>query len=553
MQQNDRMADGRVTSGHHLSYWVSTERPRTLKPLDRDLDTDVVIIGGGIAGMSIAYQLLRSGRSIALVEDGAIGSGETGRTSAHLVSALDDRFTHLEKIFGREGVRLAAESHAAAVDIVEAVIGREGIDCDFQRVPGYLFLHENDRDTDLHEEFEAGQRAGMAVSEVDTVPGMLDRRGPCLRFERQAQFHPLRYLNGLCDAVIRAGGLVFTDTQANEIDHTGVGTNTHHRINAKHVVVASNSPVNNMYAMHLGQYPQRTYVIGAKVEKDRLPRALWWDTGDPEANRHAPPYHYIRTAPFDRDHDLLLCGGEDHPTGLGALEGSLEEDRYDRLVQWARKHFPIGDVVQRWSGQVIEPMDSLGFIGRNPFDKDNVYIVTGDSGNGLTHGTIAGRLITDLITEVSNPWEKIYRPSRLHIFSSGSYFKEAIGGYITYMRTKEKPSPDGWQGIKPGEGRIVEVEGKKYGASRDEHGTVHLVDPECTHLKCVVRWNSDERTWDCPCHGSRFTDHGTVINGPATVALAHQAINENGPVRIDDRESVITSYGKDARQDGRQG
>ena len=217
----------------------------------------------------------------------------------------------------------------------------------------------------------------------------------------------------------------------------------------------------------------------------------------------------------------MICGGEDHATGLAAADVIPEENRYAMLEDWCRRHFQIGEIKFHWSGQVMEPMDSLAYIGRNPADKDNVYIVTGDSGNGMTHGTIAGMLITDLILGNENKLEKIFSPSRFKIFKAGGiFFKEVVGGMIAYLNEKPKHADAvRLSEIKTGEGKIIELEGKKYGAYADENNTLHLVAAECTHLKCIVNWNNDEKSWDCPCHGSRFTVDGKVLNGPANKDL----------------------------------
>lgn len=517
----DSIQDGKLTSGSHLSFWTDSVKPLSFQQLKENLQTDVVVVGGGIAGLSVAYCLLKSGKKVVLVEDGLIGSGETGRTTAHLVTALDDRYYNLQRLYGVSGSRLAAQSHAAAIDLVENICSNENIDCDFERINGYLFMHPSDQEENITREAEAASNAGVEVTELNGVPGMMHYNGNCIRFANQAQFHPMKYLNGLCNAIVKSGGKVFTETHAKEINHTGIVTDEGFRVQADFVVIATNSPVNDKYAMHMKQFPYRTYTIGALVKKGSLPRALWWDTGDFEVNAKIPPYHYVRLQAYDETHDLLLSGGEDHPTGLADADGVSEADRYLNLEAWTRLHFPIEKIVYRWSGQVLEPMDSLAFIGRNPWDKDNVYIVTGDSGNGMTHGTLAGMLITDLISGKENKWEKLYNPGRVKFLkASSTFFKEFMGGLLGYLKT----SPGDADSVKlssipKGEGRIIELRKEKYGAYRDENDQLHLVTAECTHLKCIVKWNNDEKSWDCPCHGSRFSYEGKTLNGPANKDL----------------------------------
>jgi glycine/D-amino acid oxidase-like deaminating enzyme/nitrite reductase/ring-hydroxylating ferredoxin subunit len=519
MNENDKV-EASLTSGKNNSYWLDSMEPINYSPLTKDLETDVVIIGGGIAGISVAYSLTRAGKKVVLVEDGNIGSGETGRTSAHLVSALDDRYFELEKIYGEKKAKSIADSHKAAIDFIEHTINFEKIDCDFERVDGYLFLHPTDKPDSLEKELKACKKAGIESVELPVTPGIKERQ-KCIKFYNQAQFHPLKYIKGLCDAILERGGMIFTDTVADVINSNGIVSKNGFRIKADYVVVATNTPVNNKYVMHLKQYSYRTYVIGARIKKDSVKKALWWDSGDHSVNADIPPYHYVRIQNLDKEYDLLLCGGEDHPVGIDDRKGIEPADRYGLLEFWLRKHFDIEDVVYQWSGQIMEPMDSLAYIGKNPNDKENVFIVTGDSGNGLTHATIAGILITDMINETENEWQEIYDPGRFKITKSGkTFFKELIGGMLAYY--KQKPADTKsveLSEIKPKEGKIVDIDGEKFGAYRDEDDLLHVVRAECTHLKCIIRWNNDEESWDCPCHGSRFTMDGKVIHGPANEDL----------------------------------
>lgn len=522
------------TSGRTLSFWSKSVESIKYESLKQDLKTDVVIVGGGIAGVSIAYNLVLKGKKVVLVEDGYIGSGETGRTTAHLVTALDDRYYNLERLHGEERAKLAGESHKEAIDFVEKLIKKENIECEFERLDGFLFLHSSDKQESLKKEFDAAIKAGIKVEQLSYVPGIKNENTACLLFSNQAQFHILKYMKGLCEAVIRHSGKIYTETHAKTIDQHGIVTDKGFTVKADHIVVATNTPVNDQLVIHTKQIPYRSYVIGAKIKKGTLIKALWWDTGDHEVNPQIPPYHYVRLQSFDNDYDLLIAGGEDHITGKNDQKKGDGEHRYASLESWTRERFPIEEVMYRWSGQVMEPMDSLAFIGRNPLDKENVYIVTGDSGNGMTYGTIAGILISDLITGVKNKWEKLYDPSRFKFFKSAdTHLKEGIGIIEEYL--SDYPGNEDvlhLSEIKKTEGRIVQIKGEKYGAYRDEDDHLHIVSAVCTHMQCIVKWNDSERSWDCPCHGSRFTFDGKIMNGPA---------NDNLPYCLPEKTKLVKS------------
>ncbi len=516
MDQNDF---GR-TAGAHPTYWVESAPQQQFDTLKENLETDTVIVGGGLAGITTAYCLAKSGRSVVLVEDGFLGSGETGRTTAHVTAALDDRYYNLEKTFGKEKSALLAASHNAAIEFIRQTAERENIECEFTPVDGYLFRHPSDKEDVLDLELEAARNAGLDVAIEENVPGLKNRvRG--LAFRNQAQFHPLKYILGLAEKIRAMGGRIFTGTHASEITHEGITANGF-SVRAKNIVVATNAPVNSQFILPTKQFPYRTYVVGFRIEKGSLPYALWWDSGDYAMDADVAPYHYVRVQPMDDSGDLLIVGGEDHPTGDTSDIDVPEEGRYARLESWSRDHFTTGEVAYRWSGQVMEPMDGVAFIGRNPFDHDNVYIITGDSGNGMTHCTIGGMLITDLINGVQNKWAKIYSPSRFTLSESGIAFRHMFDDLLGYL--KQQPNfktARELDSVAAGEGKIVDMLEQKFGVYRDEKGQLNIVSAECTHLKGTGAWNADEKSWDCPCHGSRFSYEGKVINGPANRDLEH--------------------------------
>ncbi|HWN09922.1 MAG TPA: FAD-dependent oxidoreductase [Pyrinomonadaceae bacterium] len=498
------------------SVWMDTVKtPPPQPPLAERVTADVCVVGAGIAGMTTAYLLSREGKSVVVLDDGPIGGGMTERTTAHLVTALDDRYFELERLHGEDGARLAAESHAAAINAIEAIVEQEKIKCEFERLDGYLFVPPRESKEVLDDELEAVHKAGLTdVEKVERVPWDSYDTGPALRFPRQAQFHPLKYIAGLAKAIEQNGGRIFTQTHATEIEGgkpARIDTSSGGVVNAGAVVVATNTPVNDLIAIHTKQAPYQTYVIGARVPLGSVTRGLYWDTPD--------PYHYLRIETVgkgDDAYDVLIVGGEDHKTGQ-------EDDankRFAALERWTRHRFPMVEAIEyRWSGEVMEPIDGLAFIGRNPMDKNNVYIATGDSGNGMTHGTIAGLLLCDLIMGRRNPWESLYDPSRMTLKAITEFAKENLNVARQYTDVVLAGDVEDIDEIKAGAGAIISRGLHKVAVYRDPQGEVHEMSAVCRHLGCIVNWNTMENTWDCPCHGSRYDAMGKVFQGPANSDL----------------------------------
>jgi glycine/D-amino acid oxidase-like deaminating enzyme/nitrite reductase/ring-hydroxylating ferredoxin subunit len=498
------------TTGSSESLWMGVAG-LPLATLESDQEVDVCIVGAGIAGLTTAYCLTRDKRSVIVVDQGPIGGGETSRTTAHIVNALDDYYHELERLVGEEGAKLAGESHTAAIDAVERIVREAGIDCDFRRVDGYLFAASAEDSRLLSDELHAARRAGLPIEQVEHVPVDFHDFGAALRFPNQAQFHPMKYLNGLVADLRPRGVRFFTGVHVTEIEggeRVRVVADGGRTIKARAVVCATNTPMLNRFVVHTKQAAYRTYALAARIATGAVPPILLWDTED--------PYHYVRMqAGNGAGHDWLVVGGEDHKTGQPE-DGSPHE----ALEAWMREHFPMAqEVAYRWSGQVMEPVDGMGFIGRNPGD-DNVYIVTGDSGNGMTHGTIAGLLISDLIGGARNPWEKLYDPSRKSAPATGEFARENLNVAGQYAEHLTSGDVDSVSKLARGQGAILRRGMHKVAVYRDEQDGLHQLSAVCTHLGCIVEWNAAERTWDCPCHGSRFaSDDGHVLNGPATRGL----------------------------------
>ena len=512
-------------AGQSISVWMATATLPIFPPLAKNEHADVCIVGAGIAGLSTAYLLGRAGKSVLVVDDGPIVSGETERTTAHLTTALDERYFELERLHGEKGARLAAESHAVAINQIERIVAEEEIDCDFERLDGYLFSPPGESADILDRELAAAHRAGLAnVRMLARSPLASFDTGPSLQFPRQAQFHPLKYLTALAEAIIRDGGRIYTHTHATDIeggDPARIETRKGPVITADAVVVATNTPVNDLMAIHTKQAAYRTFVIGAMVPSDSVSKGLYWDTPH--------PCHYVRLQSLPGNQhsstagDILIVGGEDHKTG----QADDAETRYLALEQWARARFPMMKEIKfRWSGQVMEPIDGLAFIGPNPLDKENVYIVTGDSGSGITHGTIAGILLTDLIQGHDNAWASLYDPSRKTLCAIARFAKENLNVAVQYADWLSAGDVEADVSLAPGTGAIVRRGLEKRAVYCDTVGKLHECSAICPHLGGIVAWNHSEKTWDCPCHGSRFNKFGKTLNGPANTDLSPV---EDGP------------------------
>jgi glycine/D-amino acid oxidase-like deaminating enzyme/nitrite reductase/ring-hydroxylating ferredoxin subunit len=495
--------------GQSSSIWDNVSIPMH-PPLMSDTSAEVCIVGAGIAGITTAYLLARAGKSVIVLDDSAVGAGETGRTTAHLSFEIDDRIAMIERLHGADAARLAVESHMAAVNHIEQLVTLEQISCEFERLDGYLIRGPDGDPSELDREYDAAHRAGISDAQwVTKAPMDGFDTGPCIRFPNQGMFHPLKYLDALARAVTRLGGRIHCQTRVDEKHEEGpparVYTKNGHIVTADAVVVATNAPAINFLEVQTKQTAMRTYAIAVAVPRGSIGRALIWDTSH--------PYHYVRlhSDPL-ADYDCLIVGGEDHKTG----QDDDPDHHYQALEEWTRARFSTaGEVKRRWSGQVIEPIDKLAFIGRYDKGARNFYCITSDSGQGMTHSTIGAMLISDQILGRDNPWVDLYSPARKTLGAAGEFLSEQgnnISQYTDWVTPGEVESSDE---VAPGEGAIMRRGIRKLAVYRDPGGTVHELSAACTHLGCIVKWNTNEHTWDCPCHGSRFNPVGRVLNGPA--------------------------------------
>ncbi len=491
------------------SLWMEAGFPRG-RARAGNLEVDVAVVGAGIAGLSTAYEFARLGRRVAVFDAGTIAGGMTARTSAHLSYESDDYYQELIRLRGEDEARQYFQSQKAAVDRIEQIALRKGIDCDFARVDGYLFASGASDNGLIEKEREAAMRAGFAdVTLLESLPGRAT--GKALRFPNQARFHPLKYLSGLATALARGGVALYEQTRIvsfrekdGQVTLQSAGGQT---IRAGVAVAATNSPVNDFVAIHTKQAPYRTYVFAAPVAKGTVPDCLFWDTQD--------PYHYVRLQPRQED-DLLIVGGEDHKSGVVA-DGEL---RIAALRDWAEELFgPLGETEFAWSGQVYEPVDAVPFAGRNP-GNDNIYVITGDSGEGLTTGVAGAIIVAALAQQGQCPWAPVYDPGRKTVKALGEFIKENAGVAKDMAQHLTGGEVASLADIAPGQGALLRLHGEKVAAYRDDDGRLHIVSASCSHAGCVVHFNPFERCWDCPCHGSQFGTDGQVLAGPALKPLA---------------------------------
>ncbi|SEF53557.1 FAD-dependent oxidoreductase [Bosea lathyri] len=494
-----------------LSVWMDIEVASDAAPLTENTKADVAIVGAGIAGLSIAYELALRGRSVIVLDRGPIAGGMTARTTAHLAPICDDSLSELLSMRGQELARGFQASQSAAVDRIEAIQRDLAIDCEFRRLDGILFLDPASEPSVLDDEVSAASAIGVKVERGKGLPLETLQDRPFLRYPDQATFHPLKYLRGLAEALEKKDVRLHAFSAVEEISEdqgrVQLRLASGHMVDASYAVVATNSPIHDLFALHTKQAPYRTYAMGFEIERGALADALYWDTED--------PYHYVRLASGADGKDVLIVGGEDHKTG----EADDAPARFAALESWIRMLVPhLGPELYRWSGQVMDTLDYCAFIGRES-QRERTFVTTGDSGQGITHGVVASLIIPDLIDGRDNPYAAVYDPGRKPIKAAATFVAEnstLATNVAQYLMPGELESVDE---LQPGQGAIIRDGLSKIAAYRTEDGTLYQRSAVCTHLGCHLQWNSFEKCWDCPCHGSHFAPDGSVLNGPAIVPL----------------------------------
>ena len=490
--------------GKAESYWLASMPETGYPTLKANLKVDVAVLGGGITGITTALLLKKRGLKVALVEAGKIVHGVTGYTTAHISSAQAFYYKELIGKYGEEKARQCADSCQASIETIAGLVKEYGIDCDFRRAQEYVYAAGRDDTRELKDELEAEKRLGLPVSYVDRAPLPFENYG-AIRYVNQAEFHPGKYLLPLAKAVDGDGSYVFEGTRALDIidgEPCTVKT-TRGNLAARDIVIATHIPFTNMDLIPARIKPIMSYVLGIRIEGE-LPPEMFYST--------EYPCHYIRTQPTP-DGQLVIVGGEDNPVG----NVNRTEEKYQKLEEFCRSRFKVKSIDYSWSTHDNYTFDNVPFIGRYTTSK-HFYVATGFKGTGMTYGTVAAMILADQITGKKSPYADVYSLGRIELPGAADFLKTQTE--IVKMFTEERlKKPKGPEKIAAGNWGLAKVEGHKAAVYREETGKVHAVSPQCTHMGCYVSWNDGERTWDCPCHGSRYKEDGTVFHGPAVYDL----------------------------------
>jgi glycine/D-amino acid oxidase-like deaminating enzyme/nitrite reductase/ring-hydroxylating ferredoxin subunit len=494
------------------SIWID-ESPidKTHNSLKNTVKADVCIVGGGITGVTAAYLLTKAGKKVVLLERDMIGGGETAYTTAFITYIFDEYLHDIVRHVGEGTARIVWESGKRAIDLIEEIVTKEKIDCEFKRVPAYVYTNtKKDKEKYLDKEVEIGKRLGFDISLFESKELGFKNTGG-MKICCQAKFQPLQYIQSLMKIAETNGAEVYEQTEVRDWENKGerVEVRTDKgTVEASYVLFATHAPINSAMNVQLKLTPYQTYVIEGELPKNTLAEALYWDTEE--------PYHYLRIDKCNT-YDRFILGGEDHKTGQ---EGkTTPQQRWDNLEKYLQTILPDikYEIKHRWSGQIYESVDGIPYIGSNPLHK-NELLGTGFAGNGMTFGTITAKLCSDIVLKRSSDWLSVYNPSRISgaknaVAAGVDYIKEMTMGRLFKRATVSE------EDVEVDEGAVIEIDGKKVALYKDKDGTEPKLSAVCTHAGCIVDWNSAEKTWDCPCHGSRFSKNGEVLRGPARKSL----------------------------------
>jgi glycine/D-amino acid oxidase-like deaminating enzyme/nitrite reductase/ring-hydroxylating ferredoxin subunit len=491
----------------YFSYWLKSSGEHKYPALSGHLDCDVAVIGGGIVGATAALMLSREGARVALLEARRIGAGATGYTTAKVTSLHGTIYSQLESKYDDSLARAYGEMNQAGIDLVAGYVAQLGIDCDFRRKPHYTITEDDSKRSQIEEEAVTAMRLGLPASLVEGVDELPLRIGAAVRFSDQAEFHPLKYLHGLVAAAGDGGCQIYERSRVVSIDKgqpCKLETESGAMVTTGHVILATHLPILDWGPFSARNHPERSYAILVRLP-GAVPQGMYLSTESPA--------HTMRAVPTD-DGELLMVGGESHRTGHGN-----EAERYRKLEAWAREHFDVVSVEHRWATHDHIPYDKLPFIGPVGPRTKQVLTATGMRKWGLAMGSSAASILTDNVLGRENPWADRFDPMRIHPFQGGPAFVKANltnGFHLIADRILKRGSADN---LSPGEGDVVGSGLSQRAVYRDKVGKLHSLSARCTHLGCIVSFNNAERTWDCPCHGSRFSTDGEVIEGPAVRPL----------------------------------
>jgi glycine/D-amino acid oxidase-like deaminating enzyme/nitrite reductase/ring-hydroxylating ferredoxin subunit len=503
------------------SFWEATTPHRPDFPrLEANIEVDVAIIGGGITGITTALQLTKAGKKVAVLEARRVGGGTTGWSTGNLYVPVGSYFHNIAKSRNDDIMRTVARARFAALDFIELEAREKNIDCHFSRRPWYFFTQEESMVSTVEKEVEALQKAGMRAELVSEI-GLLKLPGlkRAARMEGQARFHPLRYVLGLATAVAQQGCQLYEHTTVVDLkekeDHCFLTTNRG-TITCKQVVIATHIPI-GIHSIQTVAAPYRSYVVAMRLKSGNYPDAYFWHN---DKTHHAITTHSTTSM----DLDMLMIAGNHHKTGQASHQEY--QHYFNELEAYARKHFDVASVEYRWSAQHYRSGDGVPYIGLTHNGAKRTYIATGFYADGLTYGTVAGILLADMIVGHDNSWIEAFDSTRgTNLATVGQFVKENANVAAQYLKDIPVGKVSHFSDIKPGEGKTIEIDSEKLAVYRDEQSKLHVCSAVCTHMKCIVNWNNAEKTWDCPCHGSRFMINGSVIEGPAILNLEQKDVD----------------------------
>lgn len=491
-----------------VSYWIDSTPATSYPALRKAMDVDVAIIGAGIAGLTAGLLLQRAGRRVAVLEARRITQGVTGYTTAKVTSQHHLIYNRLISQFGEDKARAYGKANQAGLDLIAEWVIKEKIACDFRRRSAYVYALTKKELPKVEAEVKAAARLGLPARFTQKTPLPFPIQG-AVEFTNQAEFHPRKFLLAIASRFTDANGRIFEETPALDVkDGSPCRVSTSHgQLTAKDVLITTHFPFVDPALYFARMSPKRSYALGMRI-RGPAPEGMFisaeW------------PIHSLRSHPTKRG-EMLIVVGEGHKVGQG---GDILA-RYRRLEKFAEEHFNIVSVDYRWSTQDNTPVDGIPFIGKlGPFSK-HLYVATGFQSWGMTNGAAAAIILSNLILEKQNPWAEVFNPNRFTpLASAKNFFLESLNNteYLIGDRLT-KLSEQSPERLAPGEGKVLKWKGKKIAACKDENGKLHTLSPVCPHLKCIVHWNNAEKSWDCPCHGSRFDCEGKVLHGPAAEPL----------------------------------